>query len=175
VVSFTPRPLYPRGNSVSHPQDRKLYGPRSRSGTCEVEYLLPLPEIEHVVTPTETHTNIIDKPITLTNIRNLTPLNAAQSGAVYTQHRASTYGIFCRLLKADIIGGVSCSPRAGPPPTMMLPTPPVPVAGWLTPGRVTNHPFWPQQTAINPIETDIGNARHTVIQSVTKVPVLWVL
>jgi hypothetical protein len=32
VVSFTPRLLYPRGNSPRYPLDRKLDGPQSRSG-----------------------------------------------------------------------------------------------------------------------------------------------
>jgi len=32
VVSFTPRPLYPRGKSLRYPLDRRLGGPQSRSG-----------------------------------------------------------------------------------------------------------------------------------------------
>jgi hypothetical protein len=32
VVSFTPRPLYPRGKSPRYPSDRRLGGPQSRSG-----------------------------------------------------------------------------------------------------------------------------------------------
>jgi hypothetical protein len=32
VVSFTPRPLYPRGNSPRYPLDRRLGKPQSRSG-----------------------------------------------------------------------------------------------------------------------------------------------
>jgi hypothetical protein len=32
VVSFVPRPLYPRGNSPQYPLDRRLDGPQSRSG-----------------------------------------------------------------------------------------------------------------------------------------------
>jgi hypothetical protein len=32
VVSFTPRPLYPQGNSPWYPLDRRLGGPQSRSG-----------------------------------------------------------------------------------------------------------------------------------------------
>jgi hypothetical protein len=32
VVSFTPRPLYPRGKSPLCPLDRRLSGPESRSG-----------------------------------------------------------------------------------------------------------------------------------------------
>jgi hypothetical protein len=32
VVSFTPRPLYPRENSLLYPSDRRLGGPQSRSG-----------------------------------------------------------------------------------------------------------------------------------------------
>jgi hypothetical protein len=31
-ISFTPRPLYPRGNSPRHLFDRRLDGPQSRSG-----------------------------------------------------------------------------------------------------------------------------------------------
>jgi hypothetical protein len=32
VVSFTPRPLYPRGKGPLYPLDRRLGGPQSRSG-----------------------------------------------------------------------------------------------------------------------------------------------
>jgi hypothetical protein len=32
VVSFTPRPLYPRGKSPWYPLDRRLGGPQSRYG-----------------------------------------------------------------------------------------------------------------------------------------------
>jgi hypothetical protein len=32
VASFTPRPLYPQGNSPPFPLDRRLGGPQSRSG-----------------------------------------------------------------------------------------------------------------------------------------------
>jgi hypothetical protein len=34
VVSFTPRPLYPRGKSPRYPLDRRLGGPQGRSGRC---------------------------------------------------------------------------------------------------------------------------------------------
>jgi hypothetical protein len=37
VVSFTPRSLYPRGNSPRYPLNRKLGGPQSRSESWEVE------------------------------------------------------------------------------------------------------------------------------------------
>jgi hypothetical protein len=61
VASFTPRPFYPRGNGPRYPLDRRLGGPKSRSGRCGVEKdLLPLPGIEPrsfstqpVATPTE--------------------------------------------------------------------------------------------------------------------------
>jgi hypothetical protein len=32
VVSFTPRPLYPQGNNIPYPLDKRLGGPQSRSG-----------------------------------------------------------------------------------------------------------------------------------------------
>jgi len=32
VVSFTPRPLYPQGNSPWYPLDRRLGGPQRSSG-----------------------------------------------------------------------------------------------------------------------------------------------
>jgi len=32
VVNFTPRPLYPRGESPLYPLDRRLVGPQNRSG-----------------------------------------------------------------------------------------------------------------------------------------------
>jgi hypothetical protein len=32
LVSFSPRPLYPRGNWTRYPLDRRLGGPQSRSG-----------------------------------------------------------------------------------------------------------------------------------------------
>jgi hypothetical protein len=37
VVSFTPRPLYPRGKSPRYLLDRRLGGPQSRSGRREEE------------------------------------------------------------------------------------------------------------------------------------------
>jgi len=44
VVSFTPRPLYPKGKSPCYPLFRRLGGPHSRSGTVGNEinsHLLP--------------------------------------------------------------------------------------------------------------------------------------
>jgi hypothetical protein len=41
VVSFTPRPLYPRGKSPRYTLDRRLGGPQSRSGRRGEENLLP--------------------------------------------------------------------------------------------------------------------------------------
>jgi hypothetical protein len=47
VVSFTNRPIHPRGNSPQYPLDRGLGGPHSQSGRCGVDKdLLPLPGIE---------------------------------------------------------------------------------------------------------------------------------
>jgi hypothetical protein len=47
VVSFTPRPLYPQGNSPSYPLERKLDGSQSRSGRGgEEKNSQPLPGIE---------------------------------------------------------------------------------------------------------------------------------
>jgi hypothetical protein len=40
VVSFTPRPLYPRGKSPRYPLDRRLNGPQSRSGRRGEEKIL---------------------------------------------------------------------------------------------------------------------------------------
>jgi hypothetical protein len=37
VVSFTPRPLYPRGKSRQYLLDRRLGGSQSRSGRCGEE------------------------------------------------------------------------------------------------------------------------------------------
>jgi hypothetical protein len=45
VVGFTPRPLYPRGESPGYPLDRKLGGPQNRSGRCG-EKILSLPGLE---------------------------------------------------------------------------------------------------------------------------------
>jgi hypothetical protein len=39
VVSFTPRPIYPRGKSPRYPLDRRLGGPQSWSGRCEEKIL----------------------------------------------------------------------------------------------------------------------------------------
>jgi hypothetical protein len=47
VVSFTPRPLYPRGKNPLHPLHRRLSGPQSRTGRCGEEKNL---------TPTENQT-----------------------------------------------------------------------------------------------------------------------
>jgi hypothetical protein len=53
VVSFTPRPLYPRGKSPRYPQDR-LGGPQNRAGHCGIEKnILPPPGIVPVGIPTE--------------------------------------------------------------------------------------------------------------------------
>jgi hypothetical protein len=46
VVSFTPRPLCPRGKSPRYPFDRRLGGPRSRSGWCGEEKNLALRGID---------------------------------------------------------------------------------------------------------------------------------
>jgi len=47
AVSYTTRPLYPRGKSPRHPLDRRLGGPQRRSGRGgEEENSLPLPGIE---------------------------------------------------------------------------------------------------------------------------------
>jgi hypothetical protein len=37
VASFTPRPLYSQGKSPRYPLDKRLGGPKSRSGRCGVE------------------------------------------------------------------------------------------------------------------------------------------
>jgi hypothetical protein len=42
VVSFTPRPLYPRGENPRYPLDRRLGGPQGRSGRHgEVKIIVP--------------------------------------------------------------------------------------------------------------------------------------
>jgi hypothetical protein len=47
VVSFTPLPLYPRGENPRYPLGRRLGGPQSQSGRCgEKKNLLLLPGIE---------------------------------------------------------------------------------------------------------------------------------
>jgi hypothetical protein len=46
VVSFMPRPLYPRRKSSGYPMDRRLGGPQSRSGRCREEKHFALPGIE---------------------------------------------------------------------------------------------------------------------------------
>jgi hypothetical protein len=48
VVSFTPRPLYLRGNGSRYPLDRSLCGPQGRSGGGgEEKKSLPQPVIEN--------------------------------------------------------------------------------------------------------------------------------
>jgi hypothetical protein len=48
VVSFSPRPLHPRGKSPPHELDRRLSGPKYRSGRCgEKKNLLTLLGIEN--------------------------------------------------------------------------------------------------------------------------------
>jgi hypothetical protein len=42
VVSFTPRPLYPRRKSPRYPLDRRLGGPQSRSGRRGADKILDL-------------------------------------------------------------------------------------------------------------------------------------
>jgi hypothetical protein len=47
VVSFKPRPLYPRGKSPGNTLDRRLGEPQSRSGRCgEEKNTMVLPGIE---------------------------------------------------------------------------------------------------------------------------------
>jgi len=47
VVSFTPRPLYPRGKSPWYPLDRRICGPQSRSGRDgEEKNSQPLPGLK---------------------------------------------------------------------------------------------------------------------------------
>jgi hypothetical protein len=47
MVSIMTRPLYSRGKSPWYSFNRRLGGPQSRSGSCDVEKsLLPLPRIE---------------------------------------------------------------------------------------------------------------------------------
>jgi hypothetical protein len=45
VVSFTPLPLYFRRKSPHYPIERRLGGPKSRSGSCEEEKYLTLARI----------------------------------------------------------------------------------------------------------------------------------
>jgi hypothetical protein len=46
VVSFTPRPLYPRVKSLWYPLDRLGVGPRTGLGDVERRKFLPLPGLE---------------------------------------------------------------------------------------------------------------------------------
>jgi hypothetical protein len=60
VVSFTPRPLYPRGRSPLYPLDRRLGGPQSRSGRHgEVKIL------ESTGTRTSTPRSSCPSPVTI--------------------------------------------------------------------------------------------------------------
>jgi hypothetical protein len=45
-VSFTPRPLYPRGKTPRYPLDRKLGGPQSLSGRFGEEKILDTTGLE---------------------------------------------------------------------------------------------------------------------------------
>jgi hypothetical protein len=50
VVSFTPRNLYPQGNSPWYPLDRSLGGTQSRSGRGgEEKNFQPLPRLEPLI------------------------------------------------------------------------------------------------------------------------------
>jgi hypothetical protein len=58
VVSFTPRPLYPRRKNPRCPLDRRLGGPQSRSGSCGGQKILYCRELNAgspapVTVPTE--------------------------------------------------------------------------------------------------------------------------
>jgi hypothetical protein len=50
VVSFTPRPLYPKGKGPWYKLDRRPYGPRSQSGRGgEEKNSQPLPGLEQPI------------------------------------------------------------------------------------------------------------------------------
>jgi hypothetical protein len=50
VVSFTPRPLYPEGESPRYLLDKRMDGPQSRSGEGGKEKnFQPLPELEPMI------------------------------------------------------------------------------------------------------------------------------
>jgi hypothetical protein len=59
VVSFTPRPLYPRGKSPRYPSDRRSDGPQSRSGRCGEEKILGFTGTRNVILgrPAHSHTD----------------------------------------------------------------------------------------------------------------------
>jgi hypothetical protein len=58
VVSFTPRLLYPQGESFCYPLQRRLGGPQSRSGGGgEEKSFQPLPGLEPPVIQPETQIN----------------------------------------------------------------------------------------------------------------------
>jgi hypothetical protein len=49
VVSFIPRPLYPKGKSPRYPLDRRLGGPQSRNERSGEKNSEPLPGLEHPI------------------------------------------------------------------------------------------------------------------------------
>ena len=72
MVSFTPRPLYLRGNSLRDPVSRKLGGPQGQSGRFgHGKSLLPLPGMEprFVVCPAR---SLVIVPTALVRLSQLT-------------------------------------------------------------------------------------------------------
>jgi hypothetical protein len=63
VVSYIPRPLYPEGNNLWYPLDRKLGGSQSRSGNnSEGKNSQHLPGLEPPIIQPVTHSILLSHP-----------------------------------------------------------------------------------------------------------------
>jgi hypothetical protein len=87
VVSFMPRPLYPRGKSPRYPLDRRLGGPQNRSGRRGEEKIFDPTGTRMPTTPSSSTYQYFKKNL----VGRGTIINAINTTALYTKRIKLTH------------------------------------------------------------------------------------